>query len=170
MLGMIGRGAEQLSVRLPQRSRQHVRATLNEDIERLLDELRVLACRRDRQLHGDRFANALARLEHGQPLKIGEDRGVVFGEYGRLTVVDLADVSEDQLVVHDAHRADPSYAFALAQLDEPAFEHVPIGVFRDVEAPTYEEAMAEQIEQARATQGEGDLMELLAGSDTWTIK
>ena len=114
--------------------------------------------------------NRVLRLEHGQPLKIGEDRGVVFGEYGRLTVVDLADVSEDQLVVHDAHRADPSYAFALAQLDEPAFEHVPIGVFRDVEAPTYEEAMAEQIEQARATQGEGDLMELLAGSDTWTIK
>lgn len=51
--------------------------------------------------------NRVLRLEHGQPLKIGEDRGVVFGEYGRLTVVDLADVSEDQLVVHDAHRADP---------------------------------------------------------------
>jgi len=109
------------------------------------------------------------RLEHGQPLKIGEDRGVVLGDYGELTVVDLAETDEERLVVHDAHRADPAYAFALSRLDEPAFAHVPIGVFRDVEAPTYDAAMTEQIEQAKAQQGEGDLAELLAGNDTWTI-
>jgi len=117
---------------------------------------------------GERDMRVL-RLEHGQPLKVGEDRGVVFGDYGQLAVTDLAGVDEDRLVVHDAHRADPSYAFALSRLDEPAFEHVPIGVFRAVDAPTYDTAMNEQIDQARARQGDGDLAALLAGNDTWTI-
>ena len=33
-------------------------------------------------------------------------------------------------VVHDAHAADPSAAFALSRLDDPSMAHVPVGVFR----------------------------------------
>ena len=35
---------------------------------------------------------------------------------GELMVVDVAAVGEDALVVHDAHREDPSLAFALSRL------------------------------------------------------
>ena len=45
----------------------------------------------------------------------------------------------------------------------------PIGVFRDVERPVYDELMAEQIAAAKEKHGEGDLRELLHAGDTWTI-
>jgi 2-oxoglutarate ferredoxin oxidoreductase subunit beta len=44
----------------------------------------------------------------------------------------------------------------------------PVGVFRAVERPVYDELMAEQLETARA-QREGDLVALLGAGDTWTI-
>ncbi|MEU4515662.1 2-oxoacid:ferredoxin oxidoreductase subunit beta, partial [Nonomuraea wenchangensis] len=54
-------------------------------------------------------------------------------------------------------------------LDEPAFEHVPIGIFRSVDRPSYETLMAEQLDEAAERQGPGDLSELLLGGDTWRI-
>ena len=76
---------------------------------------------------------------------------------------------DDALLRHDAHRADPSYAFALSRLDNTDFTHTPIGVFRQVERPSYDELMSAQLEQARQQQGDGDLAALLAGSDTWQV-
>ena len=75
----------------------------------------------------------------------------------------MAGADEDSLLVHDAHAADPSYAFALSRLDAADFAHTPIGVFRKVARPTYDELMSAQIEEARAKQGAGDLAALLAG-------
>ncbi|MEV7009745.1 2-oxoacid:ferredoxin oxidoreductase subunit beta, partial [Streptosporangium sp. NPDC051022] len=68
------------------------------------------------------------------------------------------------------HRPDPSLAFALSRLDEPAFEHVPIGVFRSVERPSYDELMAEQLTEAAGRSGSGDLDDLLLSGDTWRIE
>lgn len=112
----------------------------------------------------------LLRMEHGEPLRLGPDRGVVAGDFGGLEVADVAEVGEDRLIRHDAHREDPGYAFALSRLDRPAFEHVPIGVFRDVRRPVYDELLNEQIEDARTEHGDGDLEALLAGGDTWTVE
>jgi 2-oxoglutarate ferredoxin oxidoreductase subunit beta len=47
--------------------------------------------------------------------------------------------------------------------------HVPIGIFRQVERPTYDDLAREQVAAARAKQGDGDLASLLAGNDTWTV-
>ena len=80
---------------------------------------------------------------------------------------DAAD--EDTLITHDAHRADPSYAFALSRLDTSDFRHTPVGVFRQVEQASYDQLMAEQIDAARSRGGPGDLAALLAGSDTWEV-
>jgi 2-oxoglutarate ferredoxin oxidoreductase subunit beta len=71
--------------------------------------------------------------------------------------------------VHDAHTADPAYAFALSRLGGADFTHTPIGVFRKVPRPSYDELMSAQLEEARAKQGEGDLAGLLAGPDTWQV-
>src|SRR5580693_3798203 len=115
--------------------------------------------------------DTLMRLEHGEPVRFGADRsrGLRFGRTGSLEAVDVAGADPDSLVVHDAHAADPSYAFALSRLDSADFAHTPIGVFRQQPRASYDDLMAEQIAAARARQGEGDLAELLAGSDTWQV-
>ncbi len=110
----------------------------------------------------------MLRLEHGQPI-VSASKAVVRTAAGDIEVVPRAEVSEDRILVHDAHRPDPSVAFALSRLDEPAFQHVPIGIFRQVDRPAYDVLMAEQLEEAVAQQGRGDLGDLLVGGDTWRI-
>jgi len=46
---------------------------------------------------------------------------------------------------------------------------VPIGVFRDVDRPTYEEMLHEQVETATRQRGAGDLAKLYSAADTWTV-
>ncbi len=112
------------------------------------------------------------RLEHGKPITFGEEgkHGVMRSADATLQIVEVADVGEDALLVHDAHAADPSAAFALAHLaDIVSLERTPIGVFRDVQRPTYDALMAGQIAKATETSGAGDLQSLIEGNDTWTI-
>jgi 2-oxoglutarate/2-oxoacid ferredoxin oxidoreductase subunit beta len=88
----------------------------------------------------------LVRLEHGQPVTIG-----------------------DHEFVHDVHADNPTQAFEISRLDDGTMAHVPIGIFRQVERPTYDDGVRGQVATARAEQGDGDLAALLAGSDTWTV-
>ena len=112
----------------------------------------------------------LIKLEHGEPVRFaGGTRGLRFGPHGDLEAVELAAADEGTLITHDAHRADPSYAFALSRLDTADFRHTPIGVFRQVEQASYDQLMAEQIDAARSRGGPGDLAALLAGNDTWEV-
>jgi 2-oxoglutarate/2-oxoacid ferredoxin oxidoreductase subunit beta len=121
-------------------------------------------------LKDNRGANQI-RLEHGQPIRFGADheRGVVLDGKGGLRVVDVADVGEDRILVHDAHRPDPSLAFALSRLSHTPTGPTPVGLFRQVSRPSYDALMAEQLDDAVARKGDGDLATLIAGSDTWTV-
>jgi 2-oxoglutarate ferredoxin oxidoreductase subunit beta len=49
--------------------------------------------------------------------------------------------------------------------------HVPVGVFRSVERPAYDDLVREQVEIARAgaVPSDEDLAALIAGKDTWTV-
>jgi 2-oxoglutarate ferredoxin oxidoreductase subunit beta len=116
-------------------------------------------------------APGLIRLEHGSPVLYGPDKsmGLTYGRYGELVPVEAASVPASELVVHDVTRQDPAYAFALSRLDSADFSHTPIGVFRSVDRPSYDDLMAGQIAAAR-TGGEGDLATLLAGNDTWEVR
>jgi 2-oxoglutarate ferredoxin oxidoreductase subunit beta len=111
------------------------------------------------------------RLEHGEPIRFGSDRGygLRFGKLGSLEPVPADVADPESLLAHDAHAADASYAFALSRLDSADFAHTPIGVFRDVQRQTYDDAMATQIAGAVGRQGAGDLAALLAGGDTWQV-
>ena len=111
------------------------------------------------------------RLEHGQPIRFGPDgaRGVVQRPDGGLELVEAADVGEDALLVHDAHRTDPSLAFSLAHLAERPTGPTPIGIFRATERSVYGEAVDEQIAAAVQKLGAGDLEALLHSGDTWTV-
>jgi 2-oxoglutarate/2-oxoacid ferredoxin oxidoreductase subunit beta len=109
-------------------------------------------------------------LVHGEPLVFGADGGscVVRDEAGGLRVAETNQVDAADIVVHDAHRADPSYAFALSRLSTQDLRYTPMGVFRSVRKPAYDRMMAEQLDQA-ALESPGDLDALLAGNDTWTV-
>jgi 2-oxoglutarate ferredoxin oxidoreductase subunit beta len=72
-------------------------------------------------------------------------------------------------LVHDAHLEQPSLAFALSRLTQDTSGATPIGIFRDVEAPVYDELMSEQLERSLAQRGEGDLEALLRSGETWTV-
>jgi 2-oxoglutarate ferredoxin oxidoreductase subunit beta len=110
-------------------------------------------------------------LHHGQPIRFGPDgsRGVVMGSDGQLRLVEVADVGEDAILVHDAHRADPSLAFALARLATDAHSPTPFGVFRSVERPDYGTAVGNQLAASSAAKGPGDLAALLRSNGTWTV-
>ncbi|MGV9456819.1 2-oxoacid:ferredoxin oxidoreductase subunit beta [Streptomyces sp. NPDC003635] len=115
---------------------------------------------------------SVIRLEHGQPIRFGADgaKAVVRDPAtGDLEVVDVTARNEDRILVHDAHSASPTTAFALSRLADPqTLHHTPIGVFRDVERPVYDTTMADQLDAAIERYGKGDLAAVLAGSDTWS--
>jgi 2-oxoglutarate ferredoxin oxidoreductase subunit beta len=113
----------------------------------------------------------LIPLTNGEPIRFGAEgeRGVVQRSDGRLEIVDVADVGEDALLVHDEARDDPGLAFALSRLSRGPYEPTPIGVFRAVERPEYGEEMSRQIVRAQEQRGAGDIEALLRSGSTWTV-
>jgi len=118
--------------------------------------------------------SALIRLEHGQPITFGADGQFCVthppGAFG-LQVRSTADVDPSEIVVHDETVAEPAYAFALSRLPALDLAHTPVGVFRKVSRPTYDNLVREQVHAAtsRVTEPERELASLLNSGDTWTI-
>jgi 2-oxoglutarate ferredoxin oxidoreductase subunit beta len=119
---------------------------------------------------GEKERNQI-RLEHGQPIRFGVEgeRGVVRAPDGCLELVDVESVGEDALLVHDAHRADPSLAFELAHLAARPTGPTPVGIFRAVERPVYGAELSASLEEARSQVGTPELEALLHSGDTWTV-
>ena len=111
------------------------------------------------------------RLEHGHPIRFGTEgeRGVSMRSDGSLAIVDVSDVGEEGLLLHDAHQEDPSRAFALAQLAHGVSDPTPIGVFRDVQHPVHGESSHEELASAHENAGPAELETLLRSGATWTV-
>jgi len=101
---------------------------------------------------------ALIRLVPGQPIVFG-DRRVVRDAAGRLQVS-----SEGEPVIHDP--ADLELAFALSRLSGAELDHTPIGIFRQVTAAVYDDAVRAQVNN---TASAADLQALLTGPDPWAV-
>jgi 2-oxoglutarate ferredoxin oxidoreductase subunit beta len=123
---------------------------------------------------------AIIGLHHGQPIRFGTDgvRGLVRDpETGGVKVVEVGDgpgqVTPDRLLVHDAHTDDPTTAFAISRLTDAGRLHqAPIGIFRQVNRPTYDDLARDQIAQAGAGVSGSKterLAALIGGGDTWTV-
>jgi len=109
-------------------------------------------------------------MVHGEPIIFGPDNNkAVVWNGGRAVIVDRSSVDESQIIVHDAHADDSSAAFALSRLAHGPSSPTPLGIFRDVVRPVYEEGVEDQISSAKQTKGEGDLAKLLASNGTWTV-
>jgi len=116
-------------------------------------------------------ADARLMLEHGKPLVFGKDRdkGIrLRGLEPEIVHLGAAGVAESELVVHDEQGAHSGLAFFLSQFDAPNLP-VPLGVFRAVSEPSYDELNTKLAQDARARKGAGDLAKLLNSGDTWTI-
>ncbi|MGH9031771.1 MAG: 2-oxoacid:ferredoxin oxidoreductase subunit beta, partial [Acidimicrobiia bacterium] len=117
----------------------------------------------------DKRPEMLIDLRHGQPVRFGPEgeHGVVLNEFGEAKVVDVADVGEDALLVHDETRPDPTLAFALSRLADQPTTPTPVGVFRNVERPVYEELVSQQLASAQERSGPGDLRALIESGSVW---
>lgn len=108
-------------------------------------------------------------LEHGKPMIFGKDRDKGIRLKGLdPEVVSLADVSEDELLVHNEYATEPSLAYFLSRMRHPEFPE-PVGVFRSVETNVYEQGVIHQIQEAIASKGVGDLKKLYHAADTWEV-
>ncbi len=112
-------------------------------------------------------------VRHGQPLIFGENNeyGLMQEGFG-LKVVKIGEngITEKDILVHDAHCEDNTLQLKLAMMDNEHGFPVALGVIRDVEAPTYEKAVEEQIEEVKSKKKYHNFMELLETNDTWEVK
>ena len=110
-------------------------------------------------------------LEHGKPMIFGKDRnqGIrMKGAHPEVVTIGEDGITEADILVHDIHLQDPSVAFMLARMEQPDFPQ-PVGIFRAVERPSYDQMMAEQIVTAIAKSGPGSLDKLIYSGDMWTV-
>jgi 2-oxoglutarate/2-oxoacid ferredoxin oxidoreductase subunit beta len=117
----------------------------------------------------DKKQNAInaIRLEHGRPVVFnGGTQQVVRDPDGRLRI---AAAGDGEPIVHDAHREDPSLAFALSRLSAQPTGPTPIGIFRSVERPVSGLDLGRELAGNREGVGIADLDALLHAGDTWTV-
>ncbi|MCO6453718.1 MAG: 2-oxoacid:ferredoxin oxidoreductase subunit beta [Pirellulaceae bacterium] len=118
----------------------------------------------------DTKSDTIIELEHGKPLVFGKnrDKGIRLNGMDPEIVELGKGISEDDLLFHDEKAAEPSLAYLLSRMRHPEFPE-PIGVFRAVDKPRYDEELNRQIDAARAKLGPGDLNRLFNTGDTWTV-
>jgi 2-oxoglutarate ferredoxin oxidoreductase subunit beta len=111
-------------------------------------------------------------LEHGKPMIFGAEReyGLVQEGFG-LKVVKIGEngITEKDILVHDAHCQDNTLQLKLALMEGPDFP-VALGVIRDVDAPSYEEAVNDQIAEVSEKKKYHNFQELLLTNDIWEVK
>ena len=120
-------------------------------------------------------------LEDGKPMIYGKnrDKGLILDGWDIKSVtIGENGITEKDLLVHDAKKADPTFHLKLAMMGYSPYgyagadDNLPIalGVIRDVEAPTYDWAVNDQIEDVKGKKKQRTLRDLLLSGDTWEVK
>ena len=73
------------------------------------------------------------------------------------------------VLVHDEAHEFASVAFALSRVAQATHAGTPVGIFRNVERPVYDDLMAQQLREAEEKRGKGDLVALLHSGETWVV-
>jgi 2-oxoglutarate ferredoxin oxidoreductase subunit beta len=121
----------------------------------------------DKEVRDDR----VIYVQHGKPLVYGKnhDKGLRLNGTN-LEVVTLGNgVSESDLLVYNEEDPSPVMSYLVSALEFPHFP-VPVGVFRNISKPTYDELMAGQIQKSIEISGQGNLEKLLNAGDTWVVE
>lgn len=122
----------------------------------------------DKEVRADRTIH----LRHGEKMIFGKngDMGLVQDGFG-LKAVKIGEdgYTIDDVLVHDAHTQSNFLHQQLAMMDGITLP-LAVGVIRDVEAPTYEAGVSEQVEKVRAAKGFGSLRDMILAGETWTVE
>ena len=115
-------------------------------------------------------SDTVVELEHGKPLIFGKNRDKGIRLHGlNPEIVELGKgITEDDLLFHDERAPEPSLAYLLSRMRHPEFPE-PIGVFRNVDRPRYDDEVGRQIAAAVEKKGPGDFNELYNSADTWMV-
>ena len=74
----------------------------------------------------------------------------------------------DDVLVHDAHEKDNTLHMMLAMMSEDM--PIALGVIRDVDAPVYDEAVHQQVEEVQAKNLTRKLQDYLMSGEIWEVK
>ncbi len=112
-------------------------------------------------------------VRHGEKLVFGENNeyGLVQQGFG-LKVVEIGKdgYTLDDVLVHDAHCEDNTLQLKLAMMTPEDGFPIALGVIRDVEAPTYNDAVHAQLAEVSAQKKYHNFEELLETNDIWEVK
>jgi 2-oxoglutarate/2-oxoacid ferredoxin oxidoreductase subunit beta len=107
-------------------------------------------------------------LRHGEPITWGKDGEKALRQRSDGSIEACA-ADDAGALVHDAAHEFPSVAFALSRVTQSTHGGTPVGIFRNIERPVYDDLMAEQLKVAEEKRGTGDLAELLHSGETWVV-
>jgi len=114
----------------------------------------------------------LLRLEPNQPMVFGkEEKKGISWNGSTLEIVKLGDTdsAEENILVHKPDHPGSIYTAMLAEMEYPDFP-TPIGILRQIEKPTYDSQIHEQVKEAQASDtAKATLQDIVYGPNTWTI-
>lgn len=115
----------------------------------------------------------IIHLVHGQKMLFGKnkEKGLVQDGFGlKAVTVGQDGYTLDDVLVHDAHCHDNFLQQQLAMMDGHELP-MAVGVIRDVDAISYETAVAQQVEQVTGLKKHANLRDMiLHTSETWEVK
>ncbi len=119
----------------------------------------------------DTKTDNIVRLEHGEQLRFGKENqyGIRLKDF-QPEVVTVTDDNENELIRHNQEAQNTTLANCLARMSDIQDMPHPIGIFRSVQQPCYEDMMTDQIDLAKQQRGEGDLEAVLNAGDTWVVE
>jgi 2-oxoglutarate ferredoxin oxidoreductase subunit beta len=82
-------------------------------------------------------------------------------------VVDVAEVGEEDLIVHNEKAEEPTLAYFLSRMGPPEFP-TPVGVFRCIDKPIHDQLLLEQVREAEARK-RPDMNALYRQGQTWEV-
>ncbi|MBU0550221.1 2-oxoacid:ferredoxin oxidoreductase subunit beta [Myxococcota bacterium] len=108
-------------------------------------------------------------LVDGKPLLFGNknEKGIILDKKMRPQVVKVDEVGLENILVHDAD--NEAMAFMLSHMTIPNHP-VPMGVFRSVARPSYEQLLEDQINTAKAKKPNASVQSLLESGYTWRVE
>lgn len=117
-------------------------------------------------------ADKTIHLRHGEKMLFGKnlEKGLVRdGFLLKAVTVGEDGYTMDDVLVHDAHTPSNFLHQQLAMMDGKELP-LAIGVIRDVESPTYDEGITEQVAEVRAKKGFRTLRDMILAGETWTVE
>jgi 2-oxoglutarate ferredoxin oxidoreductase subunit beta len=107
-------------------------------------------------------------LEHGSPMRFGKKLEMGIRLNGLTPeVVRVAEVGEENLLVHDEQAAESTLAYFLSRMGPPDFP-TPVGVFRAIDKPVYDQRLMDQVRAAQQERAP-DLNALYRQGETWEV-